>query len=128
MTQQQPLGGFAAVGLPGLGSIGGGASGYNMWADHFSQLGQAAAKPSNLATPDDVRRLSESSSKAVGGSFFGGLASATASDALEPDGVGAGDGGGWGLWGSSHKPANSDLDDNEWEQKNLDLLNDLELD
>ncbi len=128
MTQQQPLGGFAAVGLPGLGSIGGGASGYNMWADHFSQLGQAAAKPSNLATPDDVRRLSESSSKAAGGSFFGGLASATASDALEPDGVGAGDGGGWGLWGSSHKPANSDLDDNEWEQKNLDLLNDLELD
>ena len=128
MTQQQPLGGFAAAGLPGLGSIGGGASGYNMWADHFSQLGQAAAKPSNLATPDDVRRLSESSSKAAGGSFFGGLASATASDALEPDGVGAGDGGGWGLWGSSHKPANSDLDDNEWEQKNLDLLNDLELD
>lgn len=122
---QQPLGGFAAVGLPGLGSIGGGASGYNMWADHFSQLGQAAAKPSNLATPDDVRRLSES----TGGSFFGGgLASATDGDALEPDGVGGGDGGGWGLWGSSHKPANSDLDDNEWEQKNLDLLNDLELD
>ena len=113
------------MGLPGLGSIGGGASGYNMWADHFSQLGQAAAKPSNLATPDDVRRLSES----TGGSFFGGgLASATDGDALEPDGVGGGDGGGWGLWGSSHKPANSDLDDNEWEQKNLDLLNDLELD
>ena len=59
MTQQQPLGGFAAAGLPGLGSIGGGASGYNMWADHFSQLGQAAAKP-QWATPDDVRRLSES--------------------------------------------------------------------
>ena len=29
---------------------------------------------------------------------------------------------------SSKKRNNSDLDDNEWERKNLDLLNDLELD
>lgn len=46
-------------------------------------------------------------------------------------GVGGGDGGApWGLWGASaqHTRNNSDLDDNEWERKNLDLLNDLELD
>jgi hypothetical protein len=45
--------------------------------------------------------------------------------------VGGGDGGApWGLWGASaqHTRNNSDLDDNEWERKNLDLLNDLELD
>ena len=67
-----------------------------------------------------------------GSLFGGGLASATDGDALEPDGGGGGGDGGapWGLWGASaqHTRNNSDLDDNEWERKNLDLLNDLELD
>ena len=132
-AQQPALGGFAAGGL-GLGSIGGGASGYNMWADHFSQLSTSAAKPSHLATPDDIRRMTDPSAMSPPqGSFFGGgLAAVTDGDALEPDGgVGGGDGGApWGLWGASaqHTRNNSDLDDNEWERKNLDLLNDLELD
>ena len=132
-AQQPALGGFAAGGL-GLGSIGGGASGYNMWADHFSQLSTSATKPAHLATPDDIRRMTDPSAMSPPqGSFFGGgLAAATEGDALEPDGgVGGGDGGApWGLWGASaqHTRNNSDLDDNEWERKNLDLLNDLELD